>query len=110
MAYHPKVVPYEVEAYGEYAAVRTASHYRGERHHSFPGSAGMTLAAYLERTSPTPSRSRRRSWTIRHPSGEFDVRLRFDAESRDSLSWTEFTTPVKVLAWGSADMPWRSRN
>ena len=103
--YAPKVIPYRVLNDGDRPEIRTASFYHGERHRSFPGSAGMALAAFLELESGSELG---REWRVHHPSGSFDVRLGFDGGARNRrLAWTEFTTPTQRLGWGSAAMPWR---
>ena len=103
--YHPKVVPYRITKDGAKPAVRTASFYHGEQHRSFPGSAGMALAAFLEQKQ---SEAGGRPWRIRHPSGDFEVRLGYTASARSKrLLWTEFTTPTRLVGWGAAALPWR---
>jgi hypothetical protein len=108
--YHPKVVPYRVVSTGARPAVRTASYYHGERHRSFPGSAAMALCAFLAGThgDDAPALGQ---WRVRHPSGVMEVELGFDTDHRrPRLAWTEFTTPVSLLAWGAAALPWREEH
>ena len=106
--YHPKVIPYRIAESGESITVRTASYYCGELHRSFPGSAAMALASYLERNRSDRTTAAQRTWQVVHPSGEMQVSLGFNGASPDGLRWAEFTTPVRLLAWGSAYMPWRA--
>lgn len=107
--YHPKVIPYRLLDSEAVPTVLTASFYLGERHRSFPGSAAMALCAYLaQRRSATDQA--RDHWQVRHPSGQIDVRLGFDPSRGGALlRWTEFVTPVSLLAWGRVAMPWRDR-
>jgi len=105
--YHPKVIPHRVVATGCPAEVRAASYYHGERHRSFPGSAAMALCAFLADRlgDDAPALGR---WRVQHPSGAIEVTLGFDTKRRaPRLEWTEFVTPVALLAWGAAAMPWR---
>lgn len=106
--YHPKVIPYRVAALGASGTVRAASHYCGEIHRSFPGSAAMALTSYLEGRRLERTDPKQRTWRVHHPSGELQVNLAFSGVSRRILAWAEFTTPVRLLAWGSAYMPWRA--
>ncbi len=107
--YRAKVIPYNLQGYGSPSVVRSASYYCGERHRSFPGSAAMALAAFLE-SRRAGSAGKARVWRIVHPSGEIDVELGYPEGSGAGLIWSELTTPVELLAWGSAFLPWRSRN
>ncbi len=105
--YHPKVIPHRVTALGSLPEVHAASYYLGELHRSFPGSAAMALCAFLagRRGLDAPALDH---WRVRHPSGVIDVRLGFDTARRlPHLTWAEFVTPVSLLAWGVAAMPWR---
>jgi hypothetical protein len=107
LGYHPKVIPYRVATTGRRPEVRTASYYHGELHRSFPGSAAMALCAFLagQHADDAPALNR---WRVRHPSGVIDVELGFETSRRGpTLAWTEFTTPVSLLAWGAAAMAWR---
>jgi hypothetical protein len=105
--YAPKVIPYRISSLGNEPRVRAASYYNGERHRSFPGSAAMALSAFLADSevnkAPIPTH-----WQVEHRSGVIDVDLGFDTSSRvPKLEWTEFVTPVSLLCWGAAAMPWR---
>ena len=105
--YHPKVIPYRIVTTGGRPEVRTASYYHGERHRSFPGSAAMALSAFLACKNGN-DRAALDQWRVRHPSGVIDVKLGFETTRGTSrLAWTEFTTPVSLLAWGAAALPWR---
>ncbi len=105
--YHPKVIPYRVVSTGDRPEVRAASYYLGELHRSFPGSAAMALCAYLagRHGKDAPALDQ---WRVGHPSGAIDVRLGFEASGRaPRLEWSELVTPVSLLSWGVAAMPWR---
>jgi len=106
--YCPKLIPYQLKTGGQSPVVRAASFYHGERHRSFPGSAAMALCAWLAQQTaaeqpPCPN------WRLVHPSGEIEVRLGFTSRQGNAmLQWAEFVTPVELLAWGCAAMPWRN--
>jgi hypothetical protein len=100
--YHPKVLPYRIVSEGTTRAIETVSYYHGERHRSMPGSAAMALASFLEMHGEHPPTDQPQ-WSIRHPSGTFDVRLNFEGRrGARELAWAEFTTPVQLLGWGVA--------
>jgi hypothetical protein len=104
--YHPKVIPYRVASTGGRPEVHAASYYHGELHRSFPGSAAMALCAFLA-CSKGREAAALDHWRVRHPSGVIDVALSFDASHRvPRLEWTEFVTPVSLLAWGAAATNW----
>jgi 2-methylaconitate cis-trans-isomerase PrpF len=102
--YHPKVIPFRLNANGERREVETASYYHGELHRSMPGSAAMALASFLEMRGGV-SGGKRIEWNIRHTSGSFDVKLGIDtSEGTKKISWSEFSTPVRLLGWGVASL------
>ncbi|MGR8934333.1 MAG: hypothetical protein ACU837_08080 [Gammaproteobacteria bacterium] len=107
--YSPKVIPYRICSIGSRSEVHAASYYQGELHRSFPGSASMALCAFLA-TKYGNADPVMNHWRICHPSGVIDVTLGFDtSRNPPKLEWTEFVTPVSLLAWGSAAMPWRRK-
>lgn len=102
--YHPKVIPYRVTSDGLRREVETASYYHGELHRSMPGSAAMALASFLEVRMGETDASRPQ-WIVRHTSGSFEVRLGIDTSTKTRrVSWSEFTTPVRLLGWGVASL------
>ncbi|MCH2181970.1 MAG: hypothetical protein MK108_08195 [Mariniblastus sp.] len=104
--YHPKVVPFQVLERGEKSAVKAASFYHGERHRSMPGSAAMALTGFLETKLGSVDQITCCRWKVHHPSGEFEVRLGFHRKQSE-IEWAEFTTPVHLIGWGAAALPWR---
>ncbi len=104
--YHPKVIPFQLLSRGKHSEVESASYYHGERHRSMPGSAAMALTSFLETKFRTDSPTLCDRWTVHHTSGEFEVRLGFNNQETQ-MEWAEFTTPVQLICWGAAALPWR---
>ena len=104
--YHPKVVPFQLLSRGKHSEVKSASYYHGELHRSMPGSAAMALTSFLETKFRNESPVFCNRWTVYHTSGDFEVRFGFSNKQAE-LEWAEFTTPVHLLSWGAAALPWR---
>lgn len=98
----PKIIPYHILDHNH---VEAASFFEGERHASMPGSASMALGLFLALARPEAVAGQdlqNPEFEILFKGGSMTVGIGIE---EGIASYTQFSTPVRLLIHGAAPVP-----
>lgn len=106
----PKVLLFRVTAQGPTgSSLEARCFFQDSEHRSIPGSGAMCLAGFVASrqlaSMRPPGPSGALDFRITHASGSLAVRARWERRRGYRIVSTEFSTPVRLLLYGTALMP-----